>query len=233
MKEKKHFLKTSYLDEQKKEQILLDIEAERLILNNAVSVLRTHEIEIPDTETLRKVSDTWLKELITTAYKKLINSLGGNFMPRETRMKLKEPYDSIGIECEPFAKTIERIVSKYPFDITQDSKGNFWFSSTQVKKAAEEQATRIFTDEEKEYYNLIGLFVDAVNELSKFEQEHGYNILSFEGLLFVSPDGLKANSLQQLLRDTNTKGENLNTASWNRESFLRLEKDGAISRIKI
>ena len=140
-------LRPTRLDEAKRDQLLKEVEADRKRLNDAVAGLASPAIGITveDVETLRKVSQDWLKSYLTSNYKRFVEASG--FVPAATRQRVLDEYNQAGAAAEPFVDAIKAVTAKWKdFPIKQDSKGKFWFDDKTVKAWATEQATRHFTE---------------------------------------------------------------------------------------
>jgi len=184
-------LRPSRLDEQKRDQLMKEVEADRKRLNAAVSSLADPAIGIAvnDVETLQQVSRDWLKAYLTSNYKRFVEASG--FVPAATKQRVLAEYNATGAAAEPFVDTIERVlVKRKDFPIKRDSKGCFWFDEKTVKSWATEQATRHFTETEQKYYTLIGEACEVLNRVAEFERANSMKPFVLHGRQVVTPDGV-------------------------------------------
>ena len=184
-------LRPSRLDEQKRDQLLKEVEADRKRLNAAVSSLADPAIGIAvnDVETLRRVSRDWLRSYLTSNYKRFVEASG--FVPAATRQRVLTEYNQAGAAAEPFVDAIKAVTAKWKdFPIKQDSKGKFWFDDKTVKAWATEQATRHFTEAQQQYYTKLGQLCELLNDVADFERQNGIKPFVLHGRQVVTPDGV-------------------------------------------
>ena len=184
-------LRPSRLDEQKRDQLLKEVEADRKRLNAAVSSLADPAIGIAvnDVETLRQVSRDWLRSYLTSNYMRFVETSG--FVPAATRQRVLDEYNQAGAAAEPFVDTIEQVlVKRKDFPIKRDSKGCFWFDEKTVKAWATEQATRHFTEAQQQYYTKLGQLCELLNDVADFERQNGIKPFALHGKQIVTPDGV-------------------------------------------
>ena len=194
-------LRPTRLDEAKRDQLLAEVEADRKRLNDAVAALAAPAIGIAvdDVETLLKISRDWLKQYLTDNYKAFVEASG--FVPAATRQRVLDEYNQTGATAEPFAVTIETILKRRQgFPLKQDSKGNFWFDEKTVKAWATEQATRHFSEDEQQYYTLLGEVVEVLNKVAEFERDHGMRQFIIHGKTYWL-QGDKGGTIRRWLRD--------------------------------
>lgn len=212
-------LRESYLDEAKRDALIKEVERDRKRLNDSVAALRRLGFVVDDADQLQAINRQWLREFLTSEYQRFI---GAGFTPEALRTQTLEQYNQVGAEAEPHVITIEQVFQARQFPLKIDSKGRFWFDEKTVKAWATEQATLHFTEEQRNYYLLIGQLLDKLNEITEFEQTHCRKRFATCGRTSVAPDGHVYHvDFLSYFKDTDKAGAPTSKVSLSTARYLR------------
>ena len=160
------------------ENALGRIEAQEAGVNNAIQALQAEGLPT-DFDTLQKIviTEEAFERWVSKAEASYIGKIG--FLPREERKRIKATFRAMADRTAQARNTIAVFVNGNKYPIVQDMDGALHYDRTAVNKALTEQFSKHFTDEDKEYFQVIQEAKAALNKLSNWEQEHQYVPLAY------------------------------------------------------
>lgn len=160
------------------ENALGRIEAQEAGVNNAIQALQAEGLPT-DFDTLQKIviTEEAFERWVSKAEASYIGKIG--FLPREERKRIKATFRAMADRTAQARNTIAVFVNGNKYPIVQDTDGALHYDRTAVNKALTEQFTKHFTDEDKEYFQVLQEAKAALIRLSDWEQEHQYVPLAY------------------------------------------------------
>lgn len=154
------------------------IEAQEAGVNNAIKALQAEGLPT-DIDTLQKIviTEEAFERWVSKAEASYIGKIG--FLPREERKRIKATFRAMADRTAQARNTIAVFVNGNKYPIVQDTDGALHYDRTAVNKALTEQFTKHFTDEDKEYFQVLQETKAALSKLSNWEQEHQYVPLAY------------------------------------------------------
>ena len=166
-------LESFVVDNTFKQKIIDDFKEQVEGVNDALERLKAEGIPC-DLSMLRKimVSDESFKEWLSKAEASYVGKLG--FIPSEERKRIKTSFFGVFERTSDDRNTVASFLSESKYPVVQDKDGSLQYDWEEVEKAATEQATRHFTDEDREYFDMLCKVVESLENLEKWETEHTY-----------------------------------------------------------
>lgn len=153
------------------------IEEAQGMINNANEHLTKLQTEgIPtQLDVLRTIlkNDEAFKEWLTKAESSYIGKLG--FIPREEKERVHQSFADL-IERTSTTRNVLNgfIYNRYGYQVKQDNNGNLSFDLEKIELDATEDAKKYFSNEDKEYFDLLQGVVESYKKVKVFEKEHDY-----------------------------------------------------------
>lgn len=145
---------------------------------NVVGLSDLINVKFESTEQLEAVTTEWLDDQISKSKSNLRTIFGtnGGFIPAGISQQFADNYEAIRKAARPFIEGIQdglTFAKSEQIPLKFDSKGRPWLDEKVVREKVKESALYSFTEEEKEFYGLIAPIFDALDEVRKYEKEHG------------------------------------------------------------
>ena len=166
------------VQEHLKEGVLNNIEKQEEGVNRAIKALQAEGL-LTDIDTLRKiiVSDDAFDKWVSKAEASYIGKLG--FVPKEELKRIKATFRAMADRTAGYRNTIATFLNGNKYPIVQDEDGSLRYDRAEVDKALTEQFTKHFTDEDKEYFQVLQEAKAGLIKLFRWEQEHKYLPLAY------------------------------------------------------
>ena len=142
-------------------------------VNNALKVLETEGLPT-SIDTLSKiiVSDEAFAGWIGKAEASYIGKLG--FIPKEEKKRIRETFRAMADRTRDARNTVGHFLREKKFPIIQDGDSTLHYDREEVDKVLTEKYTKRFSDEDKEYYQVILQAKAALQRLYDWEEAHLY-----------------------------------------------------------
>lgn len=166
------------VQEHLKEGVLDNIENQEDGVNRAIKALQAEGLPT-DIDTLRKiiVSDDDFDKWVCKAEASYIGKLG--FVPKEELKRIKATFRAMADRTADNRNTIATFLNDNKYPIVQDEDGTLHYDRAEVDKALTAQFTKRFTDEDKEYFQVLQEAKAGLIKLFRWEQEHKYLPLAY------------------------------------------------------
>lgn len=166
-------LESFIVDNALKQRIIEDYREQVLGVNDALERLRAEDIPC-DLPTLRKImaSDEAFEKWLGRAEEEFIGKLG--FLPMEERRRIKASFSSVFKRTADDRNTVGSFLSAPKYPIAQDKDGSLRYDWIAVERGAEQQATRYFSDEDVEYFEMFCKVIESLKDLEAWETKHTY-----------------------------------------------------------
>ena len=169
------------VQEHLKEGVLDNIEKQEEGVNRAIKALQAEGLPT-DIDTLRKIiiSDDAFDKWVSKAEASYIGKLG--FVPKEELKRIKATFRAMADRTAGDRNTIATFLNGNKYPIVQDEDGTLHYDRAEVDKALTEQFTKHFTDEDKEYFQVLQQAKAGLVKLFSWEQEHQYVPLTYSAI---------------------------------------------------
>lgn len=118
-------------------------------------------------------SDEAFKDWLNKAEKSYIGKMG--FIPKEEKERIHQSFNEVMSRTYATRNCLHGFIwNKYSYEVKQDKEGNLTFDLEKIEAEATESAKKYFTEEDKEYFNLLQGVVESYNKVKAFEQAHDY-----------------------------------------------------------
>lgn len=166
-------LESYVIDNTLKEKIVADFKEQVESVNDALERLKAEGIPC-DLPTLKKImsSDESFKKWLVKAEDEFIGGLG--FLPQEERKRIGVSFANVFKRTANDRNTVASFLSKPKYPILEGKDGSLQYDWQEVEKGAEQQATRHFTSEDVEYFEMLCKVVESLKCLETWETEHMY-----------------------------------------------------------
>lgn len=177
-----------------KKQELQQLEQQEEGVNKSLKVLEAEGLPT-DIGTLRKiiVSDEAFANWIEKAEASYIGKLG--FIPKEEKKRIRETFRAMVDRTQNARNTVGHFLREKKFPIIQDGDSMLHYDREEVDNVLTEKYTKRFSDEDKEYFQVILQAKESLQKLSDWEEAH----------LYV-PINLIAQNVGKFLTEEFTKG---------------------------
>ena len=161
-----------------KEGVVKELEAQEEGVNRNLASLRAEELPT-DIGTLRKIatSEEAFAKWIDKAEASYIGRLG--FIPKEERKRIKETFLALKERTASARNTVGNFLQAEKYPIIQDSDGTLHYDRAEVDRILTERFTKRFTDEDKEYFQVLQEAKEALRRLFDWEKVHLYVPLQY------------------------------------------------------
>lgn len=169
------------IQEHLKEGVLNNIEKQEEGVNRAIKALQAEGLPT-DIDTLRRIiiSDDAFDKWVSKAEASYIGKLG--FVPKEELKRIKATFRAMADRTADNRNTIATFLNDNKYPIVQDEDGTLHYDREEVDKALTEQFTKRFTDEDKEYFQVLQEAKAGLVKLFSWEQEHQYVPLTYSAI---------------------------------------------------
>ena len=118
-------------------------------------------------------SDEAFKDWLNKAEKSYIGKMG--FIPKEEKERINQSFNEVMSRTYTTRNCLHDFIwNKYGYEVKQDKEGNLTFDLEKIEAEATGSAKKYFTDEDKEYIDLLQGVVESYNKVKAFEQAHDY-----------------------------------------------------------
>lgn len=161
-----------------KEGVVKELEAQEEGVNRNLASLRAEELPT-DIGTLRKIatSEEAFAKWIEKAEASYIGKLG--FIPKEERRRIKKTFLDLMERTASARNTVGTFLKAEKYPIVQDCDGTLHYDRAEVDRILTERFTKYFTDEDKEYFQVLQEAKEALQRLFDWEKEHLYAPLQY------------------------------------------------------
>ena len=161
------------VQEHLKEGVLDNIEKQEEGVNRAIKALQAEGLPT-DIDTLRRIiiSDDAFDKWVSKAEASYIGKLG--FVPKEELKRIKATFRAMADRTADNRNTIATFINGNKYPIVQDEDGSLRYDRAEVDKALTAQFTKRFTDEDKEYFQVLQEAKAGLVKLFNWEQGHQY-----------------------------------------------------------
>ena len=161
------------VQEHLKEGVLNNISRQEDGVNRAIQALQSEGLPT-DIDTLRKIiiSDEAFSKWVSKAEASYIGKLG--FVPKEELKRIKATFRAMADRTAGDRNTIATFLNGNKYPIVQDEDGTLHYDRAEVDKALTAQFTKRFTDEDKEYFQVLQEAKAGLVKLFRWEQAHQY-----------------------------------------------------------
>ena len=161
------------IQEHLKEGVLNNIEKQEEGVNRAIKALQAEGLPT-DIDTLRRIiiSDDAFDKWVSKAEASYIGKLG--FVPKEELKRIKATFRAMADRTADNRNTIATFLNDNKYPIVQDEDGTLHYDREEVDKALTAQFTKRFSDEDKEYFQVILQAKAALQRLYDWEEAHLY-----------------------------------------------------------
>lgn len=169
------------IQEHLKEGVLDNIEKQEEGVNRAIKALQAEGLPT-DIDTLRKIiiSNDAFDKWVSKAEASYIGKLG--FVPKEELKRIKATFRAMADRTAGYRNTIATFLNDNKYPIVQDEDGTLHYDREEVDKALTAQFTKRFTDEDKEYFQVLQEAKAGLVKLFSWEQEHQYVPLTYSAI---------------------------------------------------
>lgn len=169
------------VQEHLKEGVLDNVEKQEEGVNRAIKALQAEGLPT-DIDTLRKIiiSDEAFDKWASKAEASYIGKLG--FVPKEELKRIKATFRAMADRTAGYRNTIATFLNDNKYPIIQDADGSLRYDRAEVDKALTAQFTKRFTDEDKEYFQVLQEAKAGLVKLFRWEQEHQYVPLTYSAV---------------------------------------------------
>lgn len=185
-----------------KQQELQQLEQQEEGINKALKVLESEGLPT-DLGTLRKiiVSNEAFADWIGKAEASYIGKLG--FIPKEEKKRIRETFRAMVERTQNARNTVGYFIREKKYPIIQDNDGTLHYDREEVDQALTKKYTKRFTEEDKEYFQVLQEAKEAILRLYDWEKGHLY-----------TPMKLIAHDIGKFLTDEFTKEWFLRNIGW-------------------
>ena len=185
-----------------KEGIIKELEVQEEGVNRNLASLRAEDLPT-DIGTLRKIvtSEDAFAKWIDKAEASYIGKLG--FIPKEERKRIKKTFLDLKERTASARNTVGNFLQAEKYPIIQDSDGTLHYDRAEVDRILTERFTKRFTEEDKEYFQVLQEAKEAILRLYDWEKGHLY-----------TPMKLIAHDIGKFLTDEFTKEWFLRNIGW-------------------
>lgn len=161
-----------------KEGIIKELEVQEEGVNRNLASLRAEDLPT-DIGTLRKIvtSEDAFAKWIDKAEASYIGKLG--FIPKEERKRIKKTFLDLKERTASARNTVGNFLQAEKYPIIQDSDGTLHYDRAEVDRILTERFTKRFTDEDKEYFQVLQEAKEVLRRLSDWEKVHLYVPLQY------------------------------------------------------
>lgn len=169
------------IQEHLKEGVLNNIDKQEEGVNRAIQALQSEGLPT-DIDTLRRIiiSDDAFNKWVSKAEASYIGKLG--FVPKEELKRIKATFRAMADRTAGDRNTIATFLNDNKYPIVQDEDGTLHYDREEVDKALTAQFTKRFTDEDKEYFQVLQEAKAGLIKLFRWEQEHQYVPLTYSAI---------------------------------------------------
>ena len=142
--------------------------------NNHLEALKKEDIPT-QLEVLKNIlkSDEAFKDWLDKAEKSYIGKLG--FLPRVERERVHQSFVDVMMRTDSIRNVLHGFIwNRYGYEVSQDTNGKLTFNIEKKEADATEQAKKYFTQEDREYFELLQGVVEAYDKVRTFEKAHDY-----------------------------------------------------------
>lgn len=156
-----------------KEGIIKELEVQEEGVNRNLASLRAEDLPT-DIGTLRKIvtSEDAFAKWIDKAVASYIGKLG--FIPKEERKRIKKTFLDLKERTASARNTVGNFLQAEKYPIIQDSDGTLHYDRAEVDRILTERFTKRFTEEDKEYFQVLQEAREALQRLFDWEKVHLY-----------------------------------------------------------
>lgn len=156
-----------------KKQELQQLEQQEEGVNKSLKVLEAEGLPT-SINTLSKivVSDEAFANWIGKAEASYIGKLG--FIPKEEKKRIRETFKAMADRTRDARNTVCHFLREKKFPIIQDRDSTLHYDREEVDKVLTEKYTKRFSDEDKEYYQVILQAKEALQRFYDWEESHSY-----------------------------------------------------------
>lgn len=142
-------------------------------VNKSLEVLESEGLPT-SINTLSKivVSDEAFTNWIDKAEASYIGKLG--FIPKEEKKRIRETFRAMADRTRDARNTVGHFLREKKFPIIQDGDSTLHYDREEVDKILTEKYTKRFTDEDKEYFQVLQEAKEALQRLYDWEESHSY-----------------------------------------------------------
>lgn len=170
-----HKLRDTWVDESKLKKEQAQAETDINAIRAAVYVLRKNRYPVKTSSDVQTINAETVKAFIEEGKADYLMRIDDKFFPQELLDTALSSFDKALKACVDAANTIYGILGHYSgVSLKMDSKGRVWFNEKELQAFIQEKCTERFTPEDKQYYELVGNVVDALNALLDFEKKQGW-----------------------------------------------------------
>lgn len=225
----KNALGENYLDQNKKEQFLVEALNDETTINQNVELLAKDEIIIKDVETLKKVSPEWLRKFVDDSKATFYGSTKG-YTPISIRQKFEADFEAVYSRNADYCNDIRNALKSHAVKIEKDPEGYFRFDEAELEKEAIKFATRTFDADTQEYYSLLSELVEHINEVAAWEKSHYLNSFTTKGYFVQGFNGAMSftQSMQEILSVKDKNNKPTGVLRIDRDVFVNLLTRGVI-----
>lgn len=167
-----HMLKDKYVDEGLVKRLSDEAKTDIEILRKAVERLRWAEIPVGTDEELRKVSDSDVDARIDKAISDYQAEAKRMLLADDLLAEALRRYEQCRNELKGHVATIHRLLKKYEgVHVKFDSKSNAWWNEKELQECMATKSTHFYSDVDKGLYQRLGVVVDALNDLIRYEKQ--------------------------------------------------------------
>lgn len=169
-----HLLNDKWTDEKLLKALREKSESDLEKLRKAVARLIWAELPARTYDDLKAINDAAVDNRIDGAisdYRKQAKTL---MLSDELLTEALRRYEETRQELKGHVATVQSIIKSYPDVLIRIDKSNrAWFDDKQLDKCLTDKATFTYCEQDKAYYQKLGVLVDALNDLREFEdKEH-------------------------------------------------------------
>jgi hypothetical protein len=142
--------------------------------NNHLEALKKEDIPT-QLEVLKNIlkSDEAFKEWLDKAEKSYIGKMG--FVPKEEKGRVHQSFVDVMTRTDSTRNILHGFIwNKYGYEAMQDKDGHLTFNLEKIEADATESAKKYFSQEDKEYFDLLQGVVEAYDKVRTFEKAHDY-----------------------------------------------------------
>lgn len=118
-------------------------------------------------------TDEAFKDWLDKAEKSYIGKMG--FVPKEEKERIHQSFIDVFKRTATTRNVLQGLIwNKYGYEVKQSEDGKLIFDLNKIESDATEQAKKYFTDEDKEYFDLLQEVAESYNKVKAFEKAHDY-----------------------------------------------------------
>ena len=155
---------------------------------NVLCLSELLDFEITTIRQIEALTPEWLENEILSSKKNVRMAFGSGigFIPRKVSKSLSDEYDKVHEACK---EPVEQLRKELAFarenglSLYLDANGVPRYNEEDVERYVQEKSIYTFSEEEKAFFPIIASIFESMDEVRKFEKEHGCVPCNLQGII--------------------------------------------------